>query len=113
MKKIRTVTKRLFMALIIFVMIFSINPQPLTQENVSTVEAATIKLNYKKIQLRVGQKKKLILKNADGEITWKSNKKKIVKVNKNGKITAKKKRQGYYYGYFQRQKIQMQSNNSS
>lgn len=91
MRNVRMVIKRLFMALTIFAMMISVNPQPLLQNNPTTVEAAAIKLNHKKVKLRVGQKKKLILKNADGVITWKSNKKNIVKVNKNGKITAKKK----------------------
>ena len=91
MKKARLISKRLFITLMIFVMMFSLNPQPLLQNNVSTVEAASVKLNYKKLELRVGQKKKLILKNADGTVTWKSNKKDVAKVNKNGKITAKKK----------------------
>ena len=52
-------------------------------------EAASVKLNKKKITLYVGETYKLKLKKASGTTTWKSSKSKIADV-KNGKVTAKK-----------------------
>ncbi len=50
-----------------------------------------IRLNKKKIVLKVGKKKKLKLKGAKAsKVKWKSKKKKIAKVNKKGLVRAKK-----------------------
>lgn len=52
------------------------------------IEAAEVKLNKKKIILKVGEKYNLKLKNSNGTIKWKSSNNDVVKV-KNGKLTAK------------------------
>ncbi|MEE0421398.1 MAG: Ig-like domain-containing protein [Lachnospiraceae bacterium] len=73
-------------------LVFSAVPQMPVQNNVSAVEAAAkVKLNTKKVYLRVGSSKRLVLKNAKGKITWKSNKKSVATVSKKGLVRAKKK----------------------
>ena len=64
-----------------------------------------VKLNKKKVTIKVGGKVKLKLKNAKGKVTWKSSKKKVATVTGKGvvkgkkrgtvKITAKYKRKKY------------------
>lgn len=51
---------------------------------------AKVKLNKKKVTLRVGKTVKLKVKGTKKKVTWKSNKKKVATVNKKGKVTAKK-----------------------
>lgn len=50
-----------------------------------------IKLNKKKVTVRVGQKVKLKLKNAKKKVQWKSSRKKVASVTAKGVVTAKKK----------------------
>lgn len=52
--------------------------------------AAKIKLNKKKLVLKVGDTYKLKLKNCKKKIKWRSSKKKIATVNSKGKVKAKK-----------------------
>lgn len=54
-----------------------------------SVEAASVKLNKKKVTVYAGNTYKLKLKKASGEITWTSSKTSVATV-KNGKVTAKK-----------------------
>ena len=51
-----------------------------------------MKLNYRKVTLRVGEKKKLKVKNnkRHKKVKWRSTNKKIAKINKKGVITAKR-----------------------
>lgn len=55
-----------------------------------TAEAKAPKLNRTKLTMKVGEKKKLKVKNAKKKVTWKSTKPKVVKVSKKGVLTAKK-----------------------
>ena len=51
-----------------------------------------IKLNKKKVTIKVGQKVKLKLKNTKKKkVTWKSSKKKVASVTKKGVVKGKKK----------------------
>lgn len=50
-----------------------------------------IKLNKKKVTVRVGQKVKLKLKNAKKKVQWKSSRKKVASVTAKGVVKAKKK----------------------
>ncbi len=50
-----------------------------------------VKLNKKKITLKVGKTYKLKVKNTRKKVKWSSNKPKVAKVSKKGKVTAKKK----------------------
>ena len=55
-------------------------------------DAAAMKLNKKRLTLKVGKSYKLKVKKLNGKkVKWKSSKKKVAKVNKKGKVTAKKK----------------------
>ena len=57
---------------------------------VTTVKAATIKINKTKITLIKGQKYKLKIIGTKSKVTWKSSKKSIASVNAKGVVTAKK-----------------------
>ena len=48
------------------------------------------KLSKKTLKLKVGQKKKLVLRHADGKVTWKSKDSSIAKVGRKGVVRAKK-----------------------
>ena len=52
--------------------------------------AKKMKLSKKKLTLRVGQSRKLKVKNKKGKVKWKSSKKKVAKVSKKGVVKAKK-----------------------
>ena len=58
---------------------------------VTTVEAATIKLNKSKATLIKGQKLSLKLKGTNAKVTWKSSDKEVATVSSKGKVTAKGK----------------------
>lgn len=55
-----------------------------------TAAAAKMKLNKKKVTLKVGKKVKLKLKNAKKKVSWKSSNKKIASVTKKGIVKGKK-----------------------
>lgn len=59
--------------------------------NAIVIEAATVKMNRKKITLQVGESAKLKLKGIKKKPKWKSSKKSVATVNKKGKVVAKKK----------------------
>lgn len=61
--------------------------------NSTSVEAASLKLNKKKITLNVGDEFKLKVNGlaSDQKVTFKSSKPKVCKVNNNGNLTPKKK----------------------
>ena len=50
----------------------------------------SLRLNRKKVTLKVGKSVKLKVKGTKKKVTWKTSKKKIAKVSKKGKVTAKK-----------------------
>lgn len=52
--------------------------------------ASKLKLNHKKVVLKVGQTKKLKVKKTGKKVTWKTNKKKIATVSKKGVVKAKR-----------------------
>lgn len=62
---------------------------PLTT-NITTVEAAKVKLSKSKATLIKGQTLKLEVKNTSKKVKWSTSNKKIATVNSSGKITAKK-----------------------
>ena len=77
--------KKIFSLLLCLAMVLSIVGVIAPQ----SVEAASVKLNKKKVTVYAGNAYKLKLKKASGEITWASSKTSVATV-KNGKITAKK-----------------------
>lgn len=85
-------TKKLLVSLSIILFAFVIVPNvvPVLGENIS-VQAASVKLNKKKLTLKVGQTYTLKVKGTKKKVKWSSSKKSVVKVNSKGKITAKKK----------------------
>ena len=60
-------------------------------QNTCTVQAASVKINKKKITLNVKENYTLKIKGTSKKAKWSSNNKKIATINSNGKITAKKK----------------------
>ena len=56
-----------------------------------TQAKAKIRLNYKKLNLQVGQQKKLKVKGTKKKVVWKSSKKKTATVSKKGVVKAIKK----------------------
>lgn len=56
-----------------------------------TAEAASIKINKKKIVLDKGKTFQLKIQGTKKKVTWKSNKPSVAKVSSKGKVTAKKK----------------------
>lgn len=60
------------------------------KDNVNVVEAATLKLNKKKLTLKKGKSYCLKVKGTKKKVTWKSSKKSVATVDKKGKVRAKK-----------------------
>lgn len=58
---------------------------------ITTVEAATVKLNKSKVTMIKGQKYSLKLKGTKKKVTWKSSNIKVATVSSTGKVTAKSK----------------------
>ena len=90
MKSKKHLLKKLIAGIAASVMVCSVVPQLPAPNSPAFVEAAQVKLNKKKLTLRKGKTKKLVLKNADGKITWKSSKKSVASVSRTGVVTAKK-----------------------
>ena len=88
MKKIG---KNLLFAIAMVFTLVMVAPEVAPITTATTVEAASVKLNYSKLTLYKGQKKQLKLKGTKKKAKWSSNKKSVVSVDKKGKITAKKK----------------------
>jgi hypothetical protein len=86
MRKLRTRVMALGLAFALGVT----TPAVLPSMNTTTVaSAATVKLNQKKLSLKVGQTKQLKLTGARKSVTWSSSKKSVATVSKKGKVTAK------------------------
>ena len=60
-------------------------------QNISTVQAASVKINKKKLTLNVKENYTLKIKGTSSKIKWSTSNKKIAKVSSKGKVTAKKK----------------------
>lgn len=67
-----------------------IAPNVMPTQNISTVEAAKVKLSKTKATLIKKQTLQLEVKNSTKKVTWSTSDKFIATVNKNGKVTAKK-----------------------
>jgi len=81
--------KRGWAILLAAVMLVLVAPQILPQTEV-IAEAATVRLNKKKVTLYVGEKIRLKMKGTDAAVTWSTSNKAVATVNKRGKVTAKK-----------------------
>lgn len=60
------------------------------QDNISVVEAASVKISAKKLTLIKGQSKTLKISGTKSKVTWSSSKKSVATVNSKGKVTAKR-----------------------
>ncbi len=80
--------KKTLSLLLVFALILS---TILTESSFVSNAKAKIRLNKKKVTLKVGKKTKLKLKNYKKKVKWSSSKKKVATVNKKGVVTAKKK----------------------
>lgn len=56
----------------------------------AAANAASVKINKKKLTLSTGKTARLKIKGASGKVTWKSSNKKVAAVNKKGTVKAKK-----------------------
>ena len=90
----KQIPKKLLTLSLIFIMTFSLCPTISTNVNaeeiVQTEITKPIKISKKKLKLKVGQNKKLILKNATGKVKWESKNANIAKVGRKGVVRAKK-----------------------
>lgn len=90
----KRISKKLLTLSLIFIMAFSLCPTISTNINAEEVTQTEItkpiKLSKKKLTLKVGQNKKLTLKNAVGKIKWKSKNVTVAKVGRRGIVKAKK-----------------------
>lgn len=82
--------KILFFVAIIILSLSAPNYSFPTTEAPNVVEAATVKLNKKKLTLRKGKTFRLKVKGTKGKVTWKSSKKSVATVDQKGKVRAKK-----------------------
>ena len=87
----KRIGKKLLFAITMVFTLSMVAPEVVPITTATTVEAASVKLNYKKLTLYKGQKKQLKIKGTKKKVKWSSNKKTVVSVDKKGKITAKKK----------------------
>ena len=87
----KRIGKKLLFAITMVFTLSMVAPGVVPITTATTVEAASVKLNYKKLTLYKGQKKQLKIKGTKKKAKWSSNKKSVVSVDKKGKITAKKK----------------------
>ncbi|WP_236354695.1 Ig-like domain-containing protein [Konateibacter massiliensis] len=87
MSKFKKIMGVLALALCVTVTTPAIVP---TTSNVTTVEAAKVKLSKTKATLIKGQTLTLKVNNTSKKVTWSSSNKSIAAVNKSGKISAKK-----------------------
>lgn len=84
--------KRWLVYLCVFALVFSITPSVVPfDQNLATVEAASVKISQKKLTLIKGQSKTLKIKGSRKKVTWSTSKKKVATVSKKGKVTAKGK----------------------
>lgn len=79
--------KRAVLYLIIFAMAVSF----FAGETSSQAKKKSISLNYKKLTLKVGQKKRLKVRGTSNKAKWSSSNKKVAAVSKKGVVKAKKK----------------------
>lgn len=87
----KRIGKKLLFAIAMIFTLSMVAPEVVPITTATTVEAASVKLNYSKLTLYKGQKKQLKLKGTKKKAKWSSNRKTVVSVDKKGKITAKKK----------------------
>lgn len=86
--------KRLIKSIITIVLLIVFISTPVfsgvTQNQTTIVQAATVKISAKKLNLTVGQSKKLKITGTKAKVKWSTSKKAIATVNSKGKVTAKK-----------------------
>lgn len=92
MKRGNKVFKKLVIGTMIALLLTGSMPNlmPLGQ-NVSIVEAASVKLSSSKLTLLKGESKTLKLNGGSSKVTWSTGNKSVALVNSKGKVTAKKK----------------------
>ena len=86
----KRIGKNLLFAIAMIFTLSMVAPEVVPITTATTVEAASVKLNYSKLTLYKGQKKQLKLKGTKKKAKWSSNRKTVVSVDKKGKIIAKK-----------------------
>lgn len=86
--------KRLIKSIVTIVLLIVFISTPVfssvTQNQTTIVQAATVKISAKKLNLTVGQSKKLKITGTKAKVKWSTSKKAIATVNSKGKVTAKK-----------------------
>ena len=82
--------KRLIKVLALVMALSVLSPSIIPLSDLSVAEAATVKLNKKKLTLEVGKSETLKLTGTKSKITWSSSNKSVATVSTKGKVTAKK-----------------------
>lgn len=82
--------KRFIKVLTLVMALSVLSPSIVPLSNLSVAEAATVKLNKKKLTLEVGKSATLKLTGTKAKVTWSSSNKAVATVNTKGKVTAKK-----------------------
>lgn len=83
--------KLLLSVFIVLSMIFVMPVVVPALQNTYTVQAASVKINKKKLTLNVKEKYTLKIKGTSKKVKWTSSDKKIATISSKGKVTAKKK----------------------
>ena len=82
--------KRLIKVLALVMALSVLSPSIIPLSDLSVAEAATVKLNKKKLTLEVGKSETLKITGTKSKITWSSSNKSVATVSTKGKVTAKK-----------------------
>lgn len=87
MEEIMFKLKKIMIAFLASLVLFTVVPTVLPNTNVETVEAATIKTNKIKATINVGEELKLKISGTTKKIKWISSNKKVATVNTKGVVT--------------------------
>lgn len=92
MNNARKKVKGLLAGVAVAVLFFNAVPEAMpVSQNVSQVQAASVKISAKKVTLFKGQSKTLKVNGTKGKVSWTTNKSKVASVNKKGKVTGHSK----------------------
>lgn len=92
MKKINNISKRILIGLLMFTMVIT---TVLLAPGEAVYATKTPRLNVKEVVLKVGETKKLVVKNTKKKVSWSSENRSVAVVDKKGNIVAKKEGVAY------------------
>ena len=86
----KNILKKLMIASLVLTLALPVGSWSGANVEAAAKQAKKITFTKKKLTVKVGQKKKLVLKNAAGKVTWKSKNSSVAKVGRKGVVRAKK-----------------------